>query len=232
MRTFVSMLVAVMLVAVSVFAQEPSVSSGGGGGASATEATATEPVMHPDSERVAQTFAGRKIKEFRDGGYAFARYENAKFSEWVQAEFEMTNMGKISYLVINGKVIVKRGNPPLDGLPPNSKGEARDFHLWLTAYADKNQPIGYGSFDTVLWLPRDSIRVQLDPVDIHILVPFMVPNGVDSKNLRLQVSDKYNSSYSYNEYAHGFDVWVDPLSLLSNTKSLTFQPISPTVEAR
>lgn len=213
MRTFFGMLaVMVFMAATCVFAQQPPAhqepmssvaSSGGSGGGSSAET--------PDSERVAQTFAGRKIKEFRDAGYAFARHENGKFSEWVQAEYEMTSGGKISYLVVNGVVIVRRGDPPLDGLPPNARGEARDFHLWLSAYDKNNQRIGEGFFSTPLWLARDPISVKLDPVDIHILVPFAVPKGVDPKNLRLRVHDKYNSSFRYNESTHGFDVWVDPL---------------------
>lgn len=214
MRRFFGMLaVMVFMAATCAFAQQSvhqatvpagfSGSSGGGGGKSSAET--------PDSERVAQTFAGHKIKEFKDAGYAFARYENGRFSEWVQAQFEMTNKGRISYLVINGVVIVRRGDPPLDGLPPNARGEARDFHLWMSAYDEGNRRIAEGSFSKSLWLPRDPISVKLDPVDIHVLVLFTVPDGVDPKNLRLQIHDEYNSSFMYNESTHGFDVWMDPL---------------------
>lgn len=223
MATFVAVLVAVMMfMATSVFAQEPprvlqpvaTVSSDAGAASSTAEITAMETPKRPDSERVAQSFAGRKIKEFKNGYYAFARYENGRFSRWVQAEFEMTTKGKVTYLVIDGKVIVKRGDPPLDGLPSNVQGEARDFYVSLSAYDEKGQFIASGYFDKSLWLPKDPIKVKLDPIDIQVLVPFTVPDGVDSRNLRLQVNDRYNSSFQYKEYTHAFDVWVDPLFVL------------------
>jgi hypothetical protein len=160
-----------------------------------------------DSERAAQVFAGLEV-QYYEGGFYFYRTAKEE-NRWVNATFKMSPETQITYLVIDGTIIVDvtTGDEPLNGIPQNVVGETRYFNLWLNGY-ENGSPVVHGNFYTELLLPGDPIVVELQPYNIYYFLEFEVPYGVEPENLRLVIE---GSNWQYNESMKGFQVWVNPL---------------------
>lgn len=163
-----------------------------------------------DAERVAQVFGGIIVEHY-DGPFSF--YRNLT-NTWVDGYLQLRRVNgvfMITYLHVDGKVIVKMGDKPLGILPTNIVGETRNFSLWMSGYDVHGKYIVSGSFYTDLLNSGDPILVKLDPAQVRLVVPFTVPRNADSKKFRLSIPhDGFEDTFVYQDVIGGFEVYVDP----------------------
>ncbi len=224
MRKFSNCLVVLLTlfaVSTSCWAQEPTRSGAGGGnsimigGVSSSEVATQQldkvlPEDRRDAERVAQVFGGIIVEQY-SGSFSF--YRNLT-NAWVDGYLQLRRVNgvfMITYLQVDGRVIVRNGDKPLGILPTNIVGETRNFSLWVSGYDNNGKYIVSGSFYTDLLNSGDPILVKLDPAQVRLVVPFTVPRNADSKKFRLSIPHNgFEDTFVYQDVVGGFEVYVDP----------------------
>jgi len=179
----------------------------------------TMPIILPapawSPEKTAQNFLRHDEVCFYVGGFQRQRVaKNATREE--SAEFEMNkDMSKITYLVINGVVIVNRGETPLAEFPWDNADSATNVFVWLYGLTVNYDIALEGTSFVSIVKPGDPFSVILQPYMVKHFVPFNLNEKGNPDFLVLTTAD--GSTYSYDENLKGFTLWVNPSFVVSYT---------------